>query len=166
MTTLDKTALREAMLALEGHELQAARDAYAGYLAASKPDDTESSGVQAHSLAVEDAELAQGLEGPLQAAQDAMARLQAIDFGAKDEVAPVPFRVGETLVYTVSWLKIEGGEMTLEDSLGAYERGVGLYRRCQQALEEAELRVRLLSDPAAPERAQPFGALDTDTSDA
>ncbi|MDC7806540.1 exodeoxyribonuclease VII small subunit [Luteimonas sp BLCC-B24] len=61
---------------------------------------------------------------------------------------------------------MEGGEMTLEDSLGAYERGVGLYRRCQQALEDAELRVRLLSDPAAPERAQPFGALDTDTSDA
>ena len=56
--------------------------------------------------------------------------------------------------------------MTLEDSLGAYERGVGLYRRCQQALEDAELRVKLLSDPAAPERAQPFGALDTDASDA
>lgn len=57
--------------------------------------------------------------------------------------------------------KMEGGDMSLEDSLGAYERGVGLYRRCQQALEQAELRVRLLSDPAAPERAQPFGDADT-----
>ena len=42
--------------------------------------------------------------------------------------------------------KMEAGEMSLEDSLAAYERGVGLYRRCQAALEQAELRVRLLSD--------------------
>ncbi len=85
---MDKNALRTALLALEGHELQAARDAYAGYLAASRPDDSEASGVQAHSLAVEDAELAEGLEAPLQSAEAAMARLQAIDFGPKDEVAP------------------------------------------------------------------------------
>lgn len=52
--------------------------------------------------------------------------------------------------------KMEHGEMTLEESLAAYERGVGLYRRCQQALEQAELRVSLLSDPARPETAEPF----------
>lgn len=52
--------------------------------------------------------------------------------------------------------KMEHGEMSLEDSLSAYERGVGLYRRCQQALEQAELRVRLLSDPDRPEDAEPF----------
>ncbi|MGV8921873.1 MAG: exodeoxyribonuclease VII small subunit [Thermomonas sp.] len=52
--------------------------------------------------------------------------------------------------------KMEGGEMSLEDSLAAYERGVGLYRSCQQALEQAELRVRLLSDPANPDQAKPF----------
>lgn len=51
---------------------------------------------------------------------------------------------------------MEGGEMSLEDSLAAYERGVGLYRSCQQALEQAELRVRLLSDPARPDEAKPF----------
>lgn len=56
--------------------------------------------------------------------------------------------------------KMEHGEMSLEDSLAAYERGVGLYRRCQGALEQAELRVRLLSDPERPEDAQPFGADD------
>lgn len=56
--------------------------------------------------------------------------------------------------------RMEDGEMSLEDSLAAYERGVGLYRSCQQALEQAELRVRLLSDPANPDQAQPF-----DTSD-
>ncbi len=56
--------------------------------------------------------------------------------------------------------KMEQGEMSLEDSLAAYERGVGLYRRCQGALEQAELRVRLLSDPDRPEDAQPFGTDD------
>ena len=54
--------------------------------------------------------------------------------------------------------KMEHGEMSLEESLAAYESGVGLYRRCQQALEQAELRVRLLSDPANPAAAEPFGS--------
>ncbi len=52
--------------------------------------------------------------------------------------------------------KMETGEMTLEESLAAYERGVGLYRHCQSALEAAELRVRLLSDPANPDAAKSF----------
>lgn len=52
--------------------------------------------------------------------------------------------------------KMEGGELSLEQSLAAYERGVGLYRQCQQALEQAELRVRQLTDPAQPEKAEPF----------
>ena len=52
--------------------------------------------------------------------------------------------------------KMETGEMTLEESLAAYEQGVGLYRRCQSALEQAELRVRLLSDPALPDDARDF----------
>ena len=56
--------------------------------------------------------------------------------------------------------RMEHGELSLEDSLAAYERGVGLYRRCQQALEQAELRVRLLSDPTQPDSAQPFPAAD------
>lgn len=53
--------------------------------------------------------------------------------------------------------KMELGQMSLEDSLSAYERGVGLYRRCQKALEDAELRVRLLTDPEQPDSAEPFG---------
>ena len=53
--------------------------------------------------------------------------------------------------------KMEHGELSLEESLAAYERGVGLYRRCQAALEQAEQRVRLLSDPADPDAVgQPF----------
>ena len=52
--------------------------------------------------------------------------------------------------------KMEAGDLSLEQSLTAYERGVGLYRQCQQALEQAQLRVRLLSDPAQPEKSEPF----------
>ena len=52
--------------------------------------------------------------------------------------------------------KMEAGGMSLEDSLAAYERGVGLYRKCQAALEQAELRVKLLSDPLDPATAEPF----------
>ena len=51
---------------------------------------------------------------------------------------------------------LEGGELPLEQSLSAYERGVALYRQCQQALEQAQLRVNLLNDPAQPETAVSF----------
>lgn len=52
--------------------------------------------------------------------------------------------------------RMEGGEMSLDESLSAFERGIGLYRHCQQALDQAELRVRQLLDPDAPESAEPF----------
>jgi len=52
--------------------------------------------------------------------------------------------------------KMEAGDLTLEQSLSAYERGVGLYRQCQQALEQAELRVKLLTDQAQPDSAETF----------
>lgn len=52
--------------------------------------------------------------------------------------------------------KMEGGDMSLDESLASFERGIGLFRHCQQSLEQAELRVRLLLDPDAPDSAQPF----------
>jgi exodeoxyribonuclease VII small subunit len=52
--------------------------------------------------------------------------------------------------------RMEGGDMSLDESLKSFERGIGLYRHCQTALEQAELRVRLLLDPEAPETAKPF----------
>ncbi len=61
----------------------------------------------------------------------------------------------ETLVQ-----RMEKGDLSLDESLAAYERGVGLFRRCQSALEQAELRVRLLSDPLDPDSAEPFDAAD------
>lgn len=41
--------------------------------------------------------------------------------------------------------RMETGELSLEDSLNAFERGVKLTRQCQTALKEAELRVKALS---------------------
>lgn len=52
--------------------------------------------------------------------------------------------------------KMEKGEQSLDESLAAYERGIALYRQCQTALEQAELRVKLLSDPNKPDSAEDF----------
>ena len=52
--------------------------------------------------------------------------------------------------------RMEQGDQSLDDSLKSFERGVALYRSCQTALEQAELRVKLLSDPQNPDDAQDF----------
>jgi exodeoxyribonuclease VII small subunit len=52
--------------------------------------------------------------------------------------------------------RMEHGDLSLDDSLRTYERGIALYRNCQVALEQAELRVKLLYDPEAPEDAEDF----------
>jgi exodeoxyribonuclease VII small subunit len=40
--------------------------------------------------------------------------------------------------------ELESGELPLEKSLAAFERGVALTRRCQSALQAAEQKVELL----------------------
>ena len=45
----------------------------------------------------------------------------------------------ESLVETM-----EQGDISLEESLKLFERGVGLSRHCQQALQEAEQKVEIL----------------------
>ena len=47
----------------------------------------------------------------------------------------------ETLVETM-----EQGELSLEESLKSFERGVVLTRTCQQALKEAEQKIQILTD--------------------
>lgn len=42
--------------------------------------------------------------------------------------------------------RMENGELSLDDSLKAFERGVMLTRKCQEALSQAELRVKTLTD--------------------
>ncbi|MCG8614148.1 MAG: exodeoxyribonuclease VII small subunit [Pseudomonadales bacterium] len=41
--------------------------------------------------------------------------------------------------------KMEQGELSLDDSLKAFERGVALSRQCQNALKDAELKVAKLT---------------------
>jgi exodeoxyribonuclease VII small subunit len=52
--------------------------------------------------------------------------------------------------------RMEQGDQSLDDSLQSFERGIALYRSCQTALEQAELRVKLLSDPQNPDDAEDF----------
>ena len=67
-----------------------------------------------------------------------------------DEKPPLSFEDAlselESLVDT-----LEKGDLSLEDSLKTFERGVKLTRTCQEALKDAEQKVRLLSaqDPDA-----------------
>jgi exodeoxyribonuclease VII small subunit len=42
--------------------------------------------------------------------------------------------------------KLEEGDLTLEQSLALYERGVQLSRYCHSRLEEAERRIELLNE--------------------
>ena len=63
--------------------------------------------------------------------------------------------------------KMERGDLSLEDSVTAYERGVVLHGYCEQVLSEAERKVRILTGEAgegrSSERLRPFG---TETEDA
>jgi exodeoxyribonuclease VII small subunit len=73
----------------------------------------------------------------------------------KADPAPPPFEQSlhelESIVDA-----LERGDMTLEDSLGAFERGVALTRTCRQALDAAEQRVRILTDNRADAVPEPF----------
>ncbi len=50
--------------------------------------------------------------------------------------------------------QLEKGDLSLDESLQRFERGVGLARTCQEALKAAEQRVQMLSErsPDAPLR--------------
>ena len=57
----------------------------------------------------------------------------------------------ESLVET-----LERGELSLEDSLESFERGVTLTKTCQKALKEAEQKVRILSGDGSDAEEEPF----------
>ncbi len=76
-----------------------------------------------------------------------------------DESAPSIARFEQSLDELEKLVaRLEGGELSLDESLRSFERGIALFRECQSALEQAELRVKLLLDPNDPESAQPFDA--------
>lgn len=57
--------------------------------------------------------------------------------------------------------KMERGDLSLEDSLAAFERGIQLTRTCQEALGQAEQKVEQLLSQGGREQIAPF-----DTDDA
>lgn len=51
---------------------------------------------------------------------------------------------------------LEGGDLTLEESLSSFEEGVKIARECQRALQSAEQRVELLMKQGDEIVSQPF----------
>ena len=78
--------------------------------------------------------------------------------GAKDSLEATPVAEFERSLDELEQLvaKLEHGDLSLDDSLKAFERGVALYRNCQSALDQAELKVKLLLDPEDPAAGVPF----------
>ena len=52
--------------------------------------------------------------------------------------------------------RMEQGELSLEQSLQDFQRGIELYRNCQSALKEAEQKVQILSASGGQEELVPF----------
>jgi exodeoxyribonuclease VII small subunit len=57
--------------------------------------------------------------------------------------------------------RLEHGDLPLEESLKAFERGVMLTRSCQTALKEAEQKVEILLKKAGEPRLQDFDPEDS-----
>ncbi|MDB6086827.1 MAG: exodeoxyribonuclease small subunit [Gammaproteobacteria bacterium] len=58
--------------------------------------------------------------------------------------------------------RLEQGDLPLEESLAAFERGVMLTRSCQTALKEAEQKVEILLKKAGEPSVEGFDAGDVD----
>ncbi|MGF6592818.1 exodeoxyribonuclease VII small subunit [Pseudomonas sp. 2835] len=54
--------------------------------------------------------------------------------------------------------RLENGELSLEDSLTAFEQGISLTRDCQSALAHAEQKVQVLLERDGELAAEPFDA--------
>ena len=52
--------------------------------------------------------------------------------------------------------RLEQGDVSLEESLRSFERGVSLTRTCQQALQEAEQKIQILLEKNGTQSLEPF----------
>ena len=52
--------------------------------------------------------------------------------------------------------QLEQGDISLEESLKSFERGVKLTRTCQKALQEAEQKVQILLNKNEQQTLEPF----------
>ena len=58
--------------------------------------------------------------------------------------------------------QLEGGELTLEESLALYERGIALGEHCQKSLDAAEQKVLLLTSRSNDEVLDDYEGADHD----
>ena len=56
--------------------------------------------------------------------------------------------------------KMEDGNISLEESLKYFERGIALTRTCQKALAEAEQKVQILLEKNGDQQLRPFSTKD------
>ncbi|WP_341708811.1 exodeoxyribonuclease VII small subunit [Halopseudomonas sp.] len=56
--------------------------------------------------------------------------------------------------------RLESADLSLEESLSAFEQGVALTRECQQALAQAEQKVQQLIESNGELRTEPFDGTD------
>lgn len=68
-----------------------------------------------------------------------------------------PFKFEEALTELNQLVsQMESGELSLEDALKHFERGIQLTRQCQQALGEAEQKISVLSEK---DKLEPYSPL-------
>ena len=77
----------------------------------------------------------------------------AADIGAAETAADLPEDLEADLDFEAALaeledlvVRMEAGDMSLDASLAAFERGVKLTRHCQTALRSAELKVKKLTE--------------------
>jgi exodeoxyribonuclease VII small subunit len=75
----------------------------------------------------------------------------------------IPDRIGDPQQFEVSLQaleavvdQLEAGDLSLEESLAAFERGIRLSASCQKALDDAEQRVRILTERTDDAEPEPF----------
>jgi exodeoxyribonuclease VII small subunit len=85
-----------------------------------------------------------GSLAPCKRGQTVVRKKQGVDFEASLEEL-------EGLVE-----RMEEGELSLEESLKTYERGIALSRACQKSLDTAEQRIQILSEKDGAEETRDF----------
>ncbi len=73
----------------------------------------------------------------------------------KNKAGDIPFE--EALAELEQLVEVmESGDLSLEESLKSFERGIALTRHCQESLQAAEQKVTMLTTPSADAETEPF----------
>ena len=78
---------------------------------------------------------------------------------SSEQAAAIPEHFEDALQELESLVEnLERGELSLEESLRQFERGIQLARQCQQSLAQAEQRVQVLMEQAGEQQLQDIAA--------